>query len=302
MKHNTCCLSKLKAAAFYLCSLVLCGCSTPQVIGKFQGLKTIQSVSDNLHIILVHGISKHDPGWSGDFYAKLAESLGIKDVDEDAWRKCIFIDGKGMLGDLSNCASASEGTLPKDGVLKSVTLHVPDTKKTVTITEVTWSPITTALKQKLLAYDKVCDVSKSRAWANKFLRENLVDDSFSDALAYVGEPGERIRDVVWKGICYSMTGKLTDGEACDLGQDNHRFAFITHSLGSRIVFDALHVGEDRLLQTKKYAAIAEVSSNTVALYMLANQLPLLEMADDTGAKISTFGFSPDKSVKEGLNK
>lgn len=125
---------------------------------------------------------------------------------------------------------------------------------------------------------------------NRYLREGLVDDGFSDALAYSGEAGERIRNVVRKAICYSMTGKLDGNAACDLGADSHRFAFITHSLGSRVVFDALHVGEDEAAKAKnnkslmlEFAAMKKAADKTVAIYMLANQLPLLEMAGVTGA-------------------
>lgn len=299
-----CCLSKLKAAFIYLLSLVLCGCSTPQVIGKFQGLKTIQQGTEHLHIILVHGIKKQEPGWSGNFYQELEASLNkelepphkLQQVGDDNWEKCIFIKGDGLLGDLTQC-KVSDVPTTADGVLKTVTLKSSDGTKTVTITEVTWSPITTALKQKLLEYDKTNDLSKQRAWINRWLREGLVDDGFSDALAYAGEPGARIRDVVWKAICYSMTGKLEGSAACDLGKDKDRFAFITHSLGSRIVFDALHVGkEERNLAEKnvslmqKITTIDRVSAKTVALYMLANQLPLLEMAgvpDDKVTSVTT---------------
>lgn len=288
-----CCLSKLKAALIYLFSLVLCGCSTPQVIGKFQNLKDIQASTNNLHIILVHGIGKHDPGWSKDFHKRLVESLKLVNDGKSDWAKCIFIDGKGQLGDLSHCKGGDVLPTP-DGIFKSETLKSSE-GKTVTITEVTWSPITTALKQQLLDYDKESDLSKKRAWANRKLREGLVDDGFSDALAYTGEAGERIRNVVRRAICYSMSGKLSDNDACDLGMDDHRFAFITHSLGSRVVFDALHVGEEELAKAvkaeeennfslmQKIDAIESVSAKTVAIYMLANQLPLLEMAGVSGA-------------------
>lgn len=309
-----CCLSKLKAVVIYLCSLVLCGCSTPQVIGKFQGLKTIQQGTEHLHIILVHGIKKQEPGWSGDFYKVLEASLNkgpetspkLQQVGEDNWGKCIFIKGNGRLSDLTQCKG---GNVPPaaDGVLKSVTLKSPDGAKTVTITEVTWSPITTVLKQQLLEYDTINDLSKKRAWFNRYLRKGLVDDGFSDALAYAGEPGERIRNVVWKAICYSMTGKLSDIDACDLGTDNHRFAFITHSLGSRIVFDALHVGDEEKAKAahdknfslmQKFDAIKSVSAKTVALYMLANQLPLLEMAGVTGAADRKSGAGAKAFINE----
>lgn len=290
-RHTCCCLSKLKSALIYLFSFVLCGCSTPQVTGKFQSLKAIQESEDNLHIILVHGINKHDPGWSKDFHTKLEKPLNLVSDGKSDWDKCIFIKGTGQLGDLSHCKGGDVLPTP-DGILKSVTLKSSE-GKTVTITEVTWSPITTALKQQLLDYDKESGLSKKRAWLNRSLREGLVDDGFSDALAYTGEAGERIRAVVRKAICYSMTGKLDGNAACDLRADNHRFAFITHSLGSRVVFDALHVGEDEEIRAKnnsglmlEFDAMKKTADKTVAIYMLANQLPLLEMAGVSGAKDS----------------
>lgn len=311
-----CCLSKLKAIVISLFSLMLCGCSTPQVIGKFQGLKSMLEPTElksaelgslgHLHIILVHGIGKHDPGWSKDFHKKLAESLSLKNDGNSDWGRCVFLDGKGKLDGLSECANASEGTSPKDGVLKSVTLKSSDGTKTVTITEVTWSPITTSLKQQLLDYDKTSDLSKKRALLNRYLREGLVDDGFSDALAYSGKAGERIRNVVRKAICYSMSGKLDGNDACDLGSDNHRFAFITHSLGSRVVFDALHVGEEEFAKAKndnklmlELDAMKEASAKTVAIYMLANQLPLLEVAGVSGAADKESGAVGAKAFISG---
>lgn len=286
---RTNCLSKIGAAVTGLFSLLLCGCSTTQVFGKFQGLQSIQRDAKHLHIVMVHGISRHSPGWSKDFHNKLAASLNLRLEKDEAWGKCIAIDGKGEFAEMAGC---DESKIPEtaDGVIRSVVLRPADGNKetsAVTITEVTWSPITSALKKTLLDYDKESGLSNKRALINKKLREGLIDDGFSDALAYSGEAGERIRQVVWHAICHSLAGNPQNGGKCDMQGSGQRFAFITHSLGSRVVFDLLHVDareeedaarRNEISLMQQHALKQKISGNTVAVYMLANQLPLLEMA------------------------
>lgn len=299
MTHQTSYFSKQKAFFCGLFFVVLSGCSTsPQVIGKFQSLKTVQESTDNLHIILVHGISTHQPGWSNDFSQKLAASLNLQTITDDNWGKCIVIPGN---GEFEMCRDTQVIPQAVDGVVKFVAMQSPDKKKLVTITEVTWSPITTRLKEKLLEYDKQPMLSDKRAWLNKSLKEKLVDDALSDALAYVGKSGEQIRKVVWQAICYSMSGKLSNDETCDVVQDNHRFAFITHSLGSRIVFDVLHP-DNVVTAPKQSMAITKVVSNTAALYMLANQLPLLDMANEADKSFTAAGSGNQGSAYSSLGR
>ena len=78
-------------------------------------------------------------------------------------------------------------------------------------------------------------------------------------------------------------------ERCDPLQDARRafieqddFAFVTHSLGSRIAIDVLQdESELNYRSPEETAAMAEEFRNReIAIYMLANQLPLLALSID----------------------
>ena len=138
---------------------------------------------------------------------------------------------------------------------------------------------------------------------NRRYKDELVNYGISDAVMYLGPAGELIREAVRGAICasamdaggwgFDQQGPATTyTRACTLRANTevatNRFAFVSESLGSKIVFDlfrdALSDGRDGPLD-----ALADGSE----LFMIANQLPLLSLADLQPAPRAV----PDTSIR-----
>lgn len=180
---------------------------------------------------------------------------------------------------------------------------------------VTWGEMARALKRGMLELDENYDEhdtnSRHRAvvngWAKRFVNKSL-----SDTAIYLGTMGPYVRRVVWEGIVNSSIahaqGGRTPVEAAWKKSGNadelvHQLdavmqpgvVIISDSLGSRIIFDLLcehgiaNCGRQAAIYTDPFnplppdiqvvGAIQENLARSVnGIYMLANQLPLLELA------------------------
>lgn len=117
------------------------------------------------------------------------------------------------------------------------------------------------------------------ALANRAFKNNLFDWSFSDALLAVGnlQPFllEGIRELVIKSVG---------------SEQNQEFVFVTHSLGSYLIFSALdykNAGASTPLEWQ--SKFEDVLKRTPLVYFLANQLRILEFAtlDDAQKKMAS---------------
>lgn len=124
------------------------------------------------------------------------------------------------------------------------------------------------------------DIDALRTPANAYLKNQLVTYGLSDAAMYLGPVGASMREGVRGALCAAALGlplqHAAVSEAGTLCQQpvtqRQPFAVMAHSLGSRIVFDALHTDLHPDLASLLPAA---VSNPDVEVYMLANQLPLI---------------------------
>ena len=155
--------------------------------------------------------------------------------------------------------------------------------------ELTWSPITQPDKE-LIAFDKEQDYVLRRAAVNQALR-SFVNDIAPDPMAYAGEKREPILVSVGQSICWvvsrswSELPELTENTWCGpelpgVGSrvETDDFVLITHSLGSRATLDAMQrLTNLPLTADPRLKRIAdEFKSRDVQVFMLSNQLPLLE--------------------------
>lgn len=181
---------------------------------------------------------------------------------------------------------------------------------------ITWGETGNVVKGKLLElkedFKEKAENEKHRAWINSHAKR-FVNGSFADPVIYLGGMGPYIRDVVWQGIVASTIQvasmdegtSLTALSALDQARVTQSFAsrayvaIISDSLGSRIVFDlvceqsvalcqdAPGMLPERKVSFQKRTLAAEsaqafvqnqLEQRVVSMYMLANQLPLLELA------------------------
>jgi hypothetical protein len=152
---------------------------------------------------------------------------------------------------------------------------------------------------------------QGRGGVTNLLKYNTVDGGLSDASAYTGPMGDLVRAGVGSTLCIMMrdaagpgatyaqsasNGLSTclDGAGPEQSRkfDETEFGFVTHSLGSRMLFDTLFP-DDPTVEAKIDAEVRAFTVRSVLLkrtrsvYMAANQLPLLA----TG-RVTTISAAP----------
>jgi hypothetical protein len=156
---------------------------------------------------------------------------------------------------------------------------------TIEVMFLTWSPLTTSYKAAL-AYDVPATDGGQGQYAqaslNRELKRGLVNDCLTDVVVYGGPNGSDIRQAVNEAVCDALGGRF-DGKNCKLSADHSpdALALVTESLGSKLLFDAvLHIW-DAAKNSSDETQINLLASSLAAtrmMYMLSNQVPLLDAA------------------------
>lgn len=261
--------------------VALVGCTTPYrpavlVAGSapFPGIASLieQSTSKQVDVLMVHGMCTH--------------------TQEDA-RKSI-----------DNLLAAMDANIqpepPKKGLGPQDMGGIAVESKTATVggasvrfSALVWSPLTTPLK-KQLNYDDTgsptdCSLAgeckPTRAKLNGSLNDGLLNDCLSDVLIYQGQSQLVIRQKLVKAI----TKVVEDSEASAraTGMSLGPFVLVSESLGSKMSFDALKWLLDAPGATPEKAAGDSALDRLTLIFMLANQLPILGLAEQsigTGAR------------------
>lgn len=256
---------------------MMSGCSTPysppKVYGDFDGIRSLSRNAKTVKIIAVHGITSNSEGWSNKIREGLEKSLQLTPLNKSAERISIFPPGGGELtGYLDVYRYGS-----------------------FEFYELTWSPTTKPIKDRYLKYDSDSSYGEKRARLNNSLKSGLVDDGLSDAIIYMGPTKRAMQDVVAQSLCYALVPNVPLDHYCDFtkgeisSSPDDQIVFITHSLGSRMVYDTLlalsnkeSLAADFAIEPSKLSiAILNTQSilkRTPIIYMLANQLPLIELS------------------------
>jgi hypothetical protein len=154
--------------------------------------------------------------------------------------------------------------------------------------ELTWDPIIETEKQ-LLNFDNTAEASARRVPFNHTLK-TFVNATVPDALMYNTKYRDPIQLSIGQAICWMLSKKWdelpSDGSASCVGieedywskVDASGIAIISHSMGSRISIDAMQTAVARFADRPNYREIsAKAQTTPVYLYMLSNQLPLLQL-------------------------
>lgn len=248
-------------------------------LGRQAGQPPIGSVPGDqraaLKVMMVHGIGTHEPGYSGTLSANLSRALGL-DVTAPQ-TKSIEIQSPTFPGEVLGTLTARRFT-------------DAERVREMIFYELTWSRLSDTAKARI-AYDASEVVARQRASFNR-AGKSFVNDVAPDPLVYVGAGHERILTAVRQGLCWAYSedwdGFPAQSQAClttepDFGSriDLDDLVLVTHSLGSRIVLDALQSTAELIetqVGTNPVAARtrARFQNHSTTVFMLANQLPLLQ--------------------------
>ncbi len=276
--------------------------------GAFEGMQSIlqknvtQSPDSNrsqsrpsTKVLMIHGIGTHHPGYSSQFAEGLTRGLNltvtprlVKEVDLRHPRRAPGID----LGHLT-----IRHFFDKDRI------------HDLLFYELTWSPVTEGKKQAI-AYDNSGEYSYRRAGLNNDMKVFL-NNHISDPLIYGGKTRSLVLLSILQAYCWMAHGDwdqyadYTD-QYCDAGSSEEYakqlaeddYVIVTHSMGSRAAVDALewavevvnspesqqlleglgYLSENSIRNIRSYLSVYKTKE--LQLYMLANQLPLLQLGQE----------------------
>lgn len=253
---------KLKAA-LAAAMLLLAGCTTPYrpplvVAGSasFAGIDALirQSGSNPVDVILVHGMCTQTPEWAHGAVDTIMRALTPGYVP------------KPRAAAPSSGAEAIE-LVERDEVVRGVPVR---------FTGLIWSPLTATLKHQL-DFDHTgtptdcaagAECRPRRARFNGQLKDKLLDDCLADALIYQGDSRAAIRAKMMEALDTAIAR-----------QQGGPLILVTESLGSKITFDALNAMLVSQAPGSQVRSAQAAAARLVQVCMVANQLPILGLAD-----------------------
>ena len=242
----------------------------------FSGLQPyIERKKGTMKVLMVHGVGDHKPGYSTEFFEKLAKELDLT-VKSRSHKNIRLTDPEFPEKALGN--------------LRISRFKSKDREQEVMFYELTWSEIT-AKEKEVLAYDNSGEYSFRRAEVNDMLKR-FSNDTGPDPIIYLGESREDILLSFTQSVCWMSYGSWDDlpsnnKEACNLPDVssiiNDYFAFVSHSLGSRIAIDGVQRITTNLKRKGKPGDLyqenirKELKNKKIPIYMMSNQLPMLQL-------------------------
>ena len=234
-----------------------------------------------MKILMVHGIGRHLPGYSARLREHLMRELKL-DVREERYKEIIVRQPEISDGPLGNLR---------------ITRHMnkPRTRELL-FYELTWSEIIEPEK-RTIEFDNSEEEAFRRTGLNQAMKE-FFNSHIPDPLIYLGRAQTPILVSVQQSTCWMTLGdwadydQHTDG-TCNIESASRPqqvreddYAFVTHSLGSRIMIDNLQRIVESI-STQNSPAMVELKDTfrdkELPIFMLANQLPLLELGRDPAA-------------------
>lgn len=247
------------------------------IIGtRFNGIASYFDEGGVIKVLMVHGIGTHRPGHSAVISENIARALGLD----------IFSQGKDF--------SIMNPRKPEQRLanLRVFTMRNADASRKIVFYELTWSEIT-AERKRVLDFDRSGEFAHRRASFNNTVK-SFLNDVGPDPMIYLTDPENLILTATQQAICWMLasaeSSEIEDHQrtVCSVSSfarlvnlEKYNIVYITHSLGSRIVMDALGDIVETLANdttvTNHPALIAELQKKVMTVFMLSNQMPLLQI-------------------------
>jgi len=268
---------------------------------SFDGIEQLINTSEqpgpgfggDLKVLMVHGIGTHLPGYSTRLAENLARELDLDVVDREPKTVALRLAVKKEVLEVASNRGVIRGK-PGDsnGTLVVHRYRSKASQRQMIFYELTWSEITDADK-KIMAYDDSGEYSFRRAGVNKDLK-HFVNSHLPDPLIYLGDAQLNIQLSVSQALCWMFTRdydqipgqsdqicNFEEYPATEVRKDN--YVFISHSLGSRILTDALQLVTASMAEIEKQKTVStnaaewrnSLREQQLTIFMLSNQLPLL---------------------------
>jgi hypothetical protein len=293
--------------------------------------ETLPTDGTPIRLIMVHGVGDHCPGYALDpdqgwLKTKTITHLGITPIP-GTFEKPRYVNVSVFMGGAAD-KRARVAFSRQSYVLR---LRDQDPEVKVEAIEITWSPLTQWLKSNQLGYDSpsttplpganevgcteapdadipVTKEPPPRLLVDRIIKESVFDRSLADAILYSGTYGPVMERGLAEALCHAITS-TPDDKKCEWPTDEerrvhpHRYYFLTHSLGSRMTYDVMLdlCGYRTDAKANPFTSnesdkarqfVAGMLADTNAVYMMANQLSLLGLANVPPDARSGTGLHP----------
>jgi hypothetical protein len=251
----------------------------------------------DIKVLMVHGIGTHLPGYSTRIAENLARELGLDVVERTPKVVTLRLHADPAQFKENVARGRTRGELGEEnGNLTLQRYSNKDGSRSMVFYELTWSEITAADK-RIMNFDDSGAYSFRRAGLNNDLKK-FINSHLPDPLIYLGDAQGNIQNAVSQALCWMFTQDYEElPERVDRICDFHdyppdqlfkdSFVFVSHSLGSRILTDALQgvtaaVARERDDASGRYSEVAAqwvdaMRREPLTIFMLSNQLPLLQL-------------------------
>ena len=288
--HRLFLIVRLVLTALSLSLLPACSAlPTPVVRGDQDSFKGMSALVSNetparpLHVLIVHGMGTTSSNQFDGFILALANRLRlvqIPDVQHFGCRR--FSPAPSGLIDPTPTPISITG-VPPDASAQLYTYTFASTADdscaptpVLVVSFLLWAPLTQKVKSTALGED---GAPPRQEFAN--LAKGFIDDYLADVVLYGGAYRDNVlRPSIQAALCYVTGGSPSpDGKTCRPGSYNDPTVIITHSLGGYMFMDAL---DDELHREDCSKALGkspalQILENTNFIYMMANQLALLDL-------------------------
>jgi len=230
-----------------------------------------------LRLFMIHGIHSHPVGWAETSY--LDNFVADPKAKEHGWVVSICTPARPVRWMEPEATSDN----PSPPQLQAYQIVDAGGKTCVVAYELTWSPLTDPFKAWRFKGGNGSgfnDETQYRPAVNQEIRD-VIDENLSDAVLYArGFDGNIIGKTTSHALEMFYTGALDpdQGDAAASKRRSAPTAFLTESLGSIILAEAMtaHV-KDHHFTGKKRSGMHDVLRNLKSVYMMANQIALLDM-------------------------
>lgn len=254
-----------------------------EVRGKaFTGIEhALDSSEGETKLLMVHGVGDHMPGYATEFLEKLGQELRLT-VQAKKHKNIALTNPEDLSKNLGN--------------LRVSRLLNKQRTKELLFYELTWSEITKAEKA-LLAFDNSGEASYRRTEINDLMKK-FANDTGPDPIIYLGKSRKDILTAFAQSFCWMTRGdwnglpdegRFACSEVYETSPEQilfDNYVLVSHSLGSRIVIDGMQFIASKLSEhsgylkqefTKKQLVIGALKEQHIPIYMLSNQLPMLQL-------------------------
>jgi hypothetical protein len=274
----------------------------------FPGLlPSAQNRASRRYVFQIHGINTADPEWGESLLARISprgyvRTRTVGPID-GYWRPATLATVKTIRSPGLTCEGNPTCTFSRFGIYKKDVFSNATTGDRVTVFTYFWRGDLWRITGPYLKYDIAANDLKGwtpnshHSAINAAIKAGLVDNGLSDAAGYISGLGQLEREGLETAIC-AMLADAIDTEAArsvapgtgclarlaplnNLDPSSVEFNFLSHSLGSRMLYDVLSGEEAATHRSRSDAAVsarAFIATRTRTMFMAANQMPLLAVA------------------------